>query len=234
MLLSPKYLDACRNAIREVFPDGKLEMPCDKDLDFSKSLPLCILSAVFSNQEKEETTKTILYKYLNYDFSSGKIKDSKNGQTITDFLAKIKEFPDIKTFTATVLKNNRPTCHILRGELAQNVALKMKELHIDTVQDFQNKNQTELAEQLCSIDGIGEATCRYIFMLTGDASQCKPDRWLMRFMKRYSENPPCCNIQKLFTQTVQELRKEPEFSSLTVALLDYAVWESERRKDKQN
>lgn len=226
------YIECCKRILEGISKD--------ENLDFKRSLPICILDAVFSIGARYSSTRNVWKRYLNYynlelkTFAEiGNGGTDKSEHTISDFLHNAEQFDDVEAFASEVLKNRQrtsPRNGILKAQASLEVARIMKLNNIDTVGDFQNfKDKEKLNKQICSVRGERSGIMlRYLYMLAGDANLCKPDRWIERFIHNYYPDIQFEDIQSLISQTVLVLQKErPE---ITVRMLDNAIWKYQTKK----
>ena len=97
---------------------------------------------------------------------------------------------------------------------------------IETLAHFREKGLPSGAEtEIMQIPGQRSGlSLRYFYMLAGDDSFAKPDRHVLRFIKKYAGvDLGIQGAQELLQKTVHELSlKHP---NVTVRLLDYAIWD---------
>jgi len=100
-------------------------------------------------------------------------------------------------------------------------------LEIQTFQDIHHwlnhaEQQQKLIKAITSIHGIGEATYRYLLMLSGDDQMVKPDRMILRFIENaVGEDVNEVEAVKLIQAVSEHLR--PQYPVLNSRLLDYII-----------
>ena len=233
-----EYLNLCRECL-----DG---IGHDENLDFPHSLPICIIDAVFSIGIRYEMAVKNWKNYAAYyHLSFGRMGDFNDGQTdenehtINDFISNILSFETIEKCMEEVgFSSHRtsPKNGILKLEAALQVAQIMQEHGITTVNDYRKAmHSEELQKQICAVRGQGSGIMlKYLNMLTGSPDMCKPDRWLLGFVRQYYPDVQGDDdILNLMKRTVEELK--PEYPALTVRMLDNAIWKymSEKQGDNE-
>ena len=225
-ILTKEYIECCKKILEEVKED--------ENLYFKRSLPICILDAVFSIGANYNSTWRVGDRYIKYynlelksfgDVNEG--ESDKSEHTITDLLQNVEQSQSIETFASEILQNTQrtsPTNGILKAQAALDIANIMKRNNINTISDFQNnKDKAKLNEEILSVHGQSSGIMlKYLYMLAGDVNTCKPDRWLHRFLQTFYPEIQLDDIQSLMTDTVAELKEyRPE---VTVRMLDNAIW----------
>ena len=83
-----------------------------------------------------------------------------------------------KYFAEKVLMNQQKLGkkQISKEEVCYQLARYLRDLHIETIEDFQSFVSQEILEIVISaVNGLGDAGVNYLFMLAGDPARCKPD-----------------------------------------------------------
>ena len=151
--------------------------------------------------------------------------------TLSDFIAHIKEFADCAAFAADILKNNQVLSGRNKAEVFYEIAAKLHEyLDIDTFEDFRHFAKEPLLELvLRSVKGMGDAGVNYMFMMAGDPNRCKPDVHIHRCIKNaLGTDIPNDECQILFRRAVEELQI-CGYPDLTVRDLDSIIWNKYQR-----
>lgn len=159
-----------------------------------------------------------------YIYGRGYIYSAQD--TLSDFIAHIKEFADCAAFAADILKNNQVLSGRNKAEVFYEIAAKLHEyLDIDTFEDFRHFAKEPLLELvLRSVKGMGDAGVNYMFMMAGDPNRCKPDVHIHRCIKNaLGTDVPNNECQILFRETVKKL-KDSGYPDLTVRNLDSVIW----------
>lgn len=190
-----------------------------------RSLSVCIIDCVYSLRTKYySTTVPIVDRYAARYMCGDK---NRQGDTVSMLLRRIDENGGPEGFAENVLKNHQKLggkSGIPKENVCFQLAHYLKELHIDTLEDFQNYGSQELLEIVVrAVKGLGDAGVNYLFMLAGDPNRCKPDVHIHRCICDACgfdiSNEDC---QILFQETVQQLKKK--YPSLTVRSLDGIIW----------
>lgn len=108
------------------------------------------------------------------------------------------------------------------------VARYLWDLHIETIEDFQNFRSQEILEIVIrALNGLGDAGVNYLFMLAGDPDRCKPDVHIHHCIRDACGNDISSDeCQILFTDTVKLLCND--HPNLTVRALDGIIWRAYR------
>ena len=209
----------------------------DPNETFYKSLPICIIDAVFSigvkYQSVEKAEKTFI-EYFNLNIS--KKHPIVNEYTINDFIRDMNTFASFADAAVIGFNNRQRTSSvngILKAEACYRVAEVFKKHNINTLEDF-NKytNKPLLDADILKVRGQSSGIMlKYLYMLAGNANEVKPDRHMVNFMKKVfphltmspKDHP---EIKKIITETV--LRLKPKYPQLTERFLDVLIWDHMR------
>ena len=201
---------------------------------FYKSLPICILDAVFSIGVRYSSVINVVKNYMcTFGLSISKTKADSNEHTINDFLANIAKYDTIEAFSKDALHNMQRTSSrngILKAEACKEVALVCQKRGINTLHDFNEYvDKSGLDKDIKAVRGQSSGIMlKYLYMLAGDESRVKPDRHVIRFIKE------TCDVQKLSDDDVQAImtgaveRLRPRYPKITVRYLDNLIWEYQR------
>ncbi len=209
----------------------------DPNETFYKSLPVCIIDAVFSigvkYQSVEKAEKTFI-EYFNLNIS--RTLPIVNEYTINDFIRDMNAFASFEDAAVIGFNNRQRTSSvngILKAEACYRVAEVFKKHNINTLEDF-NKyaNKPMLDADILKVRGQGSGIMlKYLYMLAGDANEVKPDRHMVNFMKKVfphltmsTKDHP--EIKKIIEETVLELK--PKYPQLTERFLDVLIWDHMR------
>ena len=189
-----------------------------------QSLTICILDCVYSLRAKYfAVTVPVLQRYAD-TYMEGNLYAAQD--TLSDFIAHIREFADCAAFARDVLKNNQVLSGRNKAEVCYEIATKLHELlNMDTFDDFRYfEKETLLEIVLRSVKGMGDAGVNYMFMMAGDPNRCKPDVHIHRCIKNaLGIDVPNDECQILFRETVKIL-KDSGYHDLTVRNLDSVIW----------
>ena len=204
---------------------------CDANFDLTtqseygyQSLSVCILDCVYSLRAKYyAVTIPIVERYANV-YMGG---DSRASGDTVSLLIKRMDEKGHKEFADQVLRNQQKLGgkkQIPKEEVCYQLARYLRDLHIETIEDFQNFESQEILEIVIrAVNGLGDAGVNYLFMLAGDPDRCKPDVHIHHCVRDACghdiSNEEC---QLLFTDAVKLLRNQ--YPNLTVRGLDGIIW----------
>ena len=204
---------------------------CESTFDLStqsdygyQSLSVCLLDCVYSLRAKYyDVTVPIVQRYANI-FTNGDPHGS--GDTVSMLLRRMDDIGHL-AFAERVLINHQKLGgkkHIPKEEVCYQLARYLRDLHIETIEDFQHFESQEILEIVIrAVNGLGDAGVNYLFMLAGDPNRCKPDVHIHHCIRDACghdiSNEDC---QTLFTDAVTILRVQ--HPNLTVRGLDGIIW----------
>ena len=204
---------------------------CESTFDLSiqgdygyQSLSVCLLDCVYSLRARYyDVTVPLVQRYANM-FMNGDLNGS--GDTVSMLLHRMDDIGHL-AFAESVLINHQKLGgkkHIPKEEVCYQLARYLRDLHIETIEDFQNYESQEILEIVIrAVNGLGDAGVNYLFMLAGDPNRCKPDVHIHHCVRDACghdiSNEDC---QVLFTDAVELLRNQ--FPNLTVRGLDGIIW----------
>ena len=95
--------------------------------DFYKSLPICILDAVFSIGVRYTSVVNVVNSYIGtFDLTISRTQTDETEHTIRDFLTNVAKYDTVEDFSRNVLHNMQRTSSrngILKAEACREVAL---------------------------------------------------------------------------------------------------------------
>lgn len=204
---------------------------CESTFDLStqsdygyQSLSICLLDCVYSLRARYyDVTVPIVQRYANM-FMNGDPHGSSD--TISMLLRRMDDIGHL-AFAERVLINHQKLGgkkHIPKEEVCYQLAKYLRDLHIETIEDFQHFESQEILEIVIrAVNGLGDAGVNYLFMLAGDPNRCKPDVHIHHCIRDACghdiSNEDC---QTLFTDAVKILRTQ--HPNLTVRGLDGIIW----------
>ena len=204
---------------------------CESTFDLStqsdygyQSLSVCLLDCVYSLRARYyDVTVPIVQRYANM-FMNGDPHGS--GDTVSMLLQRMDDIGHL-AFAEKVLINHQKLGgkkHIPKEEVCYQLARYLRDLHIETIEDFQHFESQEILEIVIrAVNGLGDAGVNYLFMLAGDPNRCKPDVHIHHCIRDACghdiSNEDC---QTLFTDAVTILRVQ--HPNLTVRGLDGIIW----------
>lgn len=205
----------------------------DPNETFYKSLPVCIIDAVFSigvKYQHVENAEKAFFKYFNLNIS--REYSDKNEYTIEDFIKNMETFSSFEEAAKKGFKNSQRTSStngILKAEASYLVAKVFQKHKINTLEDFRKyKNKDSLDNEIKQVKGQSSGIMlKYLYMLAGKSDEIKPDRHMVNFMKtlfphiRDKKDYP--EIIEIIKETIKHLK--PQYPMLTERFLDVLIWE---------
>lgn len=229
------YVDSLCNACETV-----LNLP---SVSFSLSyfydaLPYCVIDAVFSIGVKYTSTQNVVKSYCTYyglrEYNAE--RDCKGDtHTISQFIDNITS-AGIENSADIIFKNHQrtsPRNGILKADAVIRFARILQKYGIETLADMAAKGLSVRAEQeILQIPGQKSGlSLRYFYMLSGDDSQAKPDRHVLRFLKEHTGRDfSIQQAQDALINVVGVLKEK--YPHMTVRLLDYSIWDYMAHREK--
>ena len=208
---------------------SNFDLTTQSEYDY-QSLSVCILDCVYSLRARYyDITVPIIDRYANLYMSS----DSQaSGDTVSMLLRRMDEIGH-QAFAEHVVQNHQKLGgrkQIPKEEVCYQLARYLRDLHIETIEDFQNFESQEILEIVIrAVNGLGDAGVNYLFMLAGDPNRCKPDVHIHHCIRdACGHDIGDADCQALFTDAVSLLRVN--FPNLTVRGLDGIIWRAYQRK----
>jgi hypothetical protein len=197
------------------------------------SLPLCILDAVYSLGARYATVEAMVERYVThyrlprYRDSFDQLPPRDQQLTTASLVGQIDELGD-ERFAADVLGNRRRAWSSynapLRSTAVRHAARVLDAQSVSVLQDVAGRDTTSLRRALRTVPGW-RSTDRgpaYLFMLAGDTSLVKPDRWVLRFIQRTVGHPVTDKeAQRLLSGAADTL-------GVAATDVDYTIWTHEQ------
>jgi hypothetical protein len=170
--------------IREVWPDLTILLP--KSDDRYRSLPLCIIDAVYSIGVRYESTERTLD-----DFCTWSHWNYEQEYTVNEFIALLDPFDgDWERLATKVFQNRQRTSSrsgILKAEAVCRFARGLRSSDVDSHADIPKEVKFDPPDHLVStvtaIPGPSSGiSLKYFLMLAGYDGTIKPDRMVVRFV----------------------------------------------------
>ena len=189
-----------------------------------QSLSVCLLDCVYSLRARYyDITVPIVERYAAMYMNGD---SHASGDTVSMLLHRMDDMGH-QTFAKKVLMNHQKLGgkkQIPKEEVCYQLARYLRDLYIETIEDFQNFESQEILEIVIrAVNGLGDAGVNYLFMLAGDPDRCKPDVHIHHCIRDACgcdiSNEDC---QKLFTDAVALLCVK--YPNLTVRGLDGIIW----------
>lgn len=205
---------------------------CENTLDLSsqsdygyRSLSVCILDCIYSLRARYyDVTVPLVERYAALYMDGDR---RACGDTVSMLLQRIDAAGGPEEFARTVLHNQQKIGgkrKIPKEAVCYQLVQYLRDLHIETIEDFQNFESQEILEIVIrAVNGLGDAGTNYLFMLAGDPNRCKPDVHIHHCIRNgCGSNVGNEECQELFTDAVELLR--PKYPNLTVRGLDGIIW----------
>ena len=206
----------------------------DPNESFYKSLPLCIVDAVFSIGVKyrsvEKAEKTFIE---HFELEIPRTYPVDHEYTIHDFIIHMDSFQSFEKAATLGFDNRQRTSSrngILKAEACYRVAMVFKNRGINTLEDFRTyPTKSKLDADILKVKGQSSGIMlKYLYMLAGNANEVKPDRHMVRFMQQVFPHLTMATkdhseIKQIMTETVSMLKSK--YPQLTERFLDYLIWE---------
>ena len=205
------------------------------------SLPYCIIDAVFSIGVKYTSTQNVVKSYCTYyglrEYNTEQ-DPCGDTHTVSQMIEHIESI-GIEKSADIIFKNHQRTSSrsgILKADAVLRFARILQKYGIETLADITSKGiPIEAEQEILRIPGQQSGlSLRYFCMLSGDDSQAKPDRHVLRFLKEHTGNDYSIQQARDALEDAVELLKG-KYPNLTVRLLDYSIWNyvAHRQKDKK-
>lgn len=209
----------------------------DPNESFYKSLPVCIIDAVFSIGVKYRSVEKAEEAFFNYfGLKISREYPVINEYKISNFICDMDTFDTFEQAAEQGFRNKQRTSSrngILKAEACYRIAKVFEKYGIDTLDDFNKyEDKVSLDNDILKVKGQGSGIMlKYLYMLAGDANEVKPDRHMVNFMRRYfpyltmsvKDHP---EIKSIIKTTVSELQKT--YPMLTERFLDVLIWDHMR------
>ena len=217
-----KFADKCRDELplKEATSNYKVTV---------NFLPICILDAVFSIGVNYRSVVNVVNRYIDYfhiDF-----KRESGGQkehTVDEFITNIESVGGPVILATDILKNRQRTSTsngVLKAEACYMFAKLLHDLKINTLKDFfAFKDKDYLDYKIKSLPGQSSGIMlNYFYMLAGDTTRVKEDRWVFRFVQEaIPEVKTLKDVDDVFQHAVEILKEE--YPNITISLLDNVIW----------
>jgi len=207
---------------------------------FYNSLPLCVIDSIFSIGVNYSSVRNTVIRYCTF-FGFKRIRDNREiippkeeQQYVGDLLHKMNEY-GIEKFTENILKNRQRTSAvngILKTEAVYRFAQVLNDYKVDYLQDIPKiLTDYEFEDEVKNIPGQSSGiSLKYFFMLAGCDCYIKPDRMILRFLKRVlNKDVSIVEAQILLKEASKILAKD--YINMTPRLLDNEIWNFERNNN---
>jgi hypothetical protein len=201
------------------------------------SLPLCVITTVYSISIRYESVQKVVDRYCTY-FQLPRLRPKQHTfpcqtdqESIPAFVQKMTEY-GIDRFTQEIFTNRNRTSTvngILKAEAVFRFAEVLHKYEIHYFQDVPKVIANPGFERDVRLipgqkSGISHD---YFLMLTGSEDFIKPDRMVLRFLSQVLGQPVTIpQAQTLIREASAILR--PQYPQASPRLLDYAIWNYQR------
>lgn len=205
---------------------------------YYRSLPFCIIDAVYSLAARYSSTRNAVIHFCNVlDLQRLRPKgspypDISEQYSVRQFEELLSRYGDYGRIAAGLFDNRQRTSTrngILKAEAVHRFARVLLLHHVDYFQDIPTVVRSQQFESdICSIPGQTYGTSlTYFFMLSGEENMVKPDRMVLRFLWRTIGNQVSQqNPHAWLSQALQILSKT--YPALTLRQLDHEIWKYEK------
>jgi len=214
--------------IRGIWPDPKVLLPQADDR--YRSLPLCVIDAVYSIGVRYESTERTVA-----DFCKWSRWRYEQEYTIREFLDLVSRYAgNWEALAVEVFRNRQRTSSrsgILKAEAVYRFAEKLHGFGIDTLADVSRIGSDRLLlSAITAIPGQGSGVSfKYFLMLTGYDGIVKPDRMVARFVAdALGRQAVSSDLAEALVLSAHDVLRG-ETPRLTAAFLDYGIWSHQRR-----
>ncbi|MBU2054965.1 MAG: hypothetical protein ABIJ57_12170 [Pseudomonadota bacterium] len=205
---------------------------------FYRSLPFCIIDAVFSLGAKYSSTRNAVIRFCNGQAlqrlrpARSPYPDIPEQYSVQQFEEFLSNDDDYELIASEIFNNRQRTSTrngILKAEAVHSFARILLQHHVSYFQDIPRVIQSpQFESDVCSIPGQTYGTSlKYFFMLAGEDNLVKPDRMILRFLRRIIGNqigPQ--NAQTWLSLALPILQQA--HPNLTLRELDHEIWKYEK------
>jgi len=205
---------------------------------FYRSLPFCIIDAVYSLAARYSSTRNVVIHFCNLNglkrlrpvgSSYPNISDQYSVMQFDQILSQYNDYCKI----ASELFDNRQRTStrngILKAEAVHMFAKVLLRNGVNYFQDIPKVIQDNKFEaDICSIPGQTYGTAlTYFFMLAGEENLVKPDRMVIRFLWRVVGNQLSQQSPHAWLSEALLFLNET-YPTLTLRQLDHEIWKYEK------
>jgi hypothetical protein len=205
---------------------------------YYRSLPFCLIDAVYSLAAKYSSTRNAVIHFCNVEGlqrlrpKGSPYPNISEQYSVRHFEELLSRYSDYGRIAAELFDNRQRTSTrngILKAEAVHRFARVLLRHHVNYFQDIPTVIRSEQFESdICSIPGQTYGTSlTYFFMLSGEENMIKPDRMVLRFLRRIIGNQVNQqNPHAWLSQTLQILNET--YPTLTLRQLDHEIWKYEK------
>ncbi len=205
---------------------------------YYRSLPFCIIDAVYSLAARYSSTRNVVIRFCNIEGLQrlrqigSSYPDISDQYSVEQFDQSLSHYNDYGIIASELFDNRQRTSTrngILKAE-AVHMFSKVLLLHnVNYFQDIQKVIQNNKFEtDIYSIPGQTYGTAlTYFFMLAGEENLVKPDRMVLRFLWRVVGNQSSQQSPHAWLSKALLVINET-YPSLTLRQLDHEIWKYEK------
>ena len=210
---------------------------------YYSSPTLCIIDAVYSIGVRYEGVQAVVRRYcerfkvVRLRHMRGALPPKELQEPLSSLCTRIEELgPD--RMSVEVFANRQRTSTrsgILKAEAVGHFANALRSHGIEYFQDVATPLPNAALEQaITQIPGQASGIAlRYFWMLAGSDDLIKPDRMILRFLQHaLGRDVQVSEAQRILSGAAAILRER--YPALSPRLLDYKIWESQRRVAQQS
>lgn len=216
---------------------GQLSTKDLGDEYFYQSLPLAAIDAVFSARATYPSVQKVVQRYCDryhlaiFRSPKTRLPPHESQESVSSLVQKMKCY-GIPFFAEDVFENRSVTCGRRKAEVLLDLLEALERLQIQTFQDMQAcvnhpSQRQPLIDAITAVHGIGEATYRYLLMLTGDNQMVKPDTMILRFARNALGHPVSHQDAVTLIQSVSRMLL-PRYPKMDPRTLDHLIWSWQR------
>ena len=201
---------------------------------YYRSLPFCIIDAVYSLGARYSSTRNTVIRFCN---AQGLRRLRQQGSPHPDMLAQypvrqlegfLSLYDDYLQIATEVFDNRQRTSTrngILKAEAVHSFARVLLRHSVNYFQDIATVIQSaQFESDIAAIPGQTYGTSlKYFFMLAGEENMIKPDRMILRFLWRIVGNQVNQRNAHAWLSQALQILNQP-YPTLTLRELDHEIW----------
>jgi len=211
---------------------------------FYRSLPFCIIDAVFSIAARYTSTRNAVIRFCNRQGLQRlrhkgspypEIAEQYSVRQFDEFLSRHDDYEQIATGVFGNRQRTSATNGILKAEAVHGFARVLLRHNVNYFQDIPTVIRSSHFElDICALPGQTYGTSlKYFFMLAGEENMVKPDRMILRFLWRVIRNQ--VSPQEAHTWLSRALQiLNQTYPTLTLRELDHEIWKYEKSMAKKS
>ncbi len=201
------------------------------------NLVLCLIDAIFSIGIRYTTTRRVVSHFIGWwDTNAGDPAATSAALALSDFaLAVPLDLAETESSARDMAKTVFGHLHrtssrngILKAAAILKEADVCLSFGIDNLEDLlAHRDDEQFKSAFRSLPGQGSGiSLRYLFMLAGDTDEAKPDRMILRFMRRHLGYQPSPDKAVTLLHDVS-VQLQADGIDMDVRRLDHAIWRHE-------